>query len=106
MDERWKHVLRQRIREIGRRYEEAKHAYWEGREEVEGERDRSGAPRYDLPTDEDGNARLVCRRYAERRPVPVDRQGRPACFEPDHPDCEGCREDIQDGTVETYDDHL
>lgn len=102
MDERWKHVLRQRVRELGRRYEEAKRAYREGLDEIEGERDRTGADRYDLPTDENGDARLVCRRYAERRAVPVDRHGRPACFEPDHPDCEGCREDVRDGVVETW----
>lgn len=102
MDERWKHVLRQRLRELGRQYEEARRAYREGRDEAEGDRDRTGAARYGLPTDENGDARLVCRRYAERRTVPVDRRGRPACFETDHPDCEGCREDVRDGVVETW----
>lgn len=102
MDERWKHVLRQRLREIGRRYEEAKQAYQTGKHEVDTERDWSGVDRYDLPADGDGNAKLVCRRHADKRAIRVDARGRPSCFDADHPDCEGCREDIRDGVVETW----
>ncbi len=46
--------------------------------------------------------KLVCRRHAERRAVAVDGEGRPACFDPDHPDCQGCVEDIREGMVETW----
>ena len=31
-----------------------------------------------------------------------DGEGRPACFESGHPDCEGCAEDVRDGVVETW----
>lgn len=61
-----------------------------------------GAASHDLPTDEDGNVRIVCRRHAERRAVAVDGEGRPACFDADHPDCRGCVEDVRDGVVETW----
>lgn len=56
----------------------------------------------DLPQDDDGRAKIVCRRYAERRSVRLDEAARPHCFDPDHPDCQGCAEDVQDGTVETW----
>ena len=56
----------------------------------------------DLPLDEDGKAKIVCRRHAERRAVGLDRDARPACFDAEHPDCQGCAEDVQDGTVETW----
>lgn len=55
-----------------------------------------------LPQDEEGRVKLVCRRYAERRAVPLDDVGRPSCYEKGHPDCEGCLEDVRDGTVETF----
>lgn len=55
-----------------------------------------------LPTDEADRVKLVCRRHAERRAVPLDDLGRPACFEEGHPDCEGCLEDVRDGVVETW----
>jgi len=56
----------------------------------------------DLPQDDAGKARIVCRRYAERRAVALDENARPACFDADHPDCQGCAEDVKDGTVETW----
>lgn len=55
-----------------------------------------------LPEDEEGRVKLVCRRHAERRAVPLDDVGRPSCYEKGHPDCEGCLEDVRDGTVETF----
>jgi hypothetical protein len=45
---------------------------------------------------------MVCRRHAERRAVELDADARPICFEADHPDCEGCVEDIRAGRVETW----
>ena len=92
MDERLRRFARRALRNAGRQYEEARRAYREGR-------DRSPV---DLPTDDDGRARIVCRRYAEKRAVAVDDEGRPACFEAGHPDCEGCVEDVRDGIVETW----
>lgn len=84
--------LRSKLRAAGRQYAEAREAYGEGK----------ATAVTDLPTDEERRAKLVCRRYAERRAVALDEEGRPACYE-DHPDCEGCLEDIHDGTVETWD---
>lgn len=55
-----------------------------------------------LPTDEEGRSKLVCRRYAERRAAKLDERYRPACYESDHPDCEGCAEDVRDGRIETW----
>ena len=76
----------------GRQVGEAKRAY----------RHAKRATRVDLPFDEDGRARVVCRRYAERRAVVVDASGRPDCFEAGHPDCEGGAEDVREGVVETW----
>lgn len=56
----------------------------------------------DLPQDEAGRAKIVCRRHAERRAVSLDQQARPACFDADHQDCQGCVEDIRGGVVETW----
>jgi hypothetical protein len=100
MDDRLERVIRQQLRKAGRQFEEAKRAYAEGRDDPDG--DAAAAARFDLPTDGDGRARIVCRRYAERRTVPVDDEGRPACFAPGHADCEGCAEDVRDGVVETW----
>jgi hypothetical protein len=86
--------VQQTARSAGRRYAEMRRAYREGRE--------SSPAVADLPTDEEGNARIVCRRYAERRAVAVDDAGRPSCFDPDHPDCQGCVEDVREGVVETW----
>lgn len=94
MEDRLERVIRQQLRKAGRQLEEAKRAYNEGR--------RSEAGQFDLSTDADGNSRIVCRRYAERRSVQVDVEGRPECFDPKHPDCQGCAEDIRDGIVETW----
>mgnify|MGYP000022748864 FL=1 len=100
MDDRLERVIRQQLRKAGKQFEEARRAYAEGMEDPDG--DTAGAERYDLPTDGDGRARIVCRRHAERRAVSVDSEGRPSCFDADHPDCEGCAEDVRDGYVETW----
>ncbi|WP_435196548.1 DUF7091 family protein [Natronomonas sp. EA1] len=84
-------LLRQKLRQAGRGYEETRRAYREGK-----------AASLGLPTDADGDARIVCRRYAERRTVALDSKARPECFEAGHPDCEGCVEDIRSGEVETW----
>ncbi|GAB7018671.1 DUF7091 family protein [Halostagnicola bangensis] len=56
----------------------------------------------ELPTDEAGRAKIVCRRYAEQRAAKLDDEYRPACFDADHPDCEGCVEDVRSGRIETW----
>jgi hypothetical protein len=90
MDDRLERFVRTTARAAGRRYAEARRAYREGQTSV------------DLPRDEEGNARIVCRRAAERRAVALDEAGRPTCFESGHPDCEGCLEDVREGVVETW----
>jgi hypothetical protein len=92
MTDRLESFLRTKLRSAGRQYADARRAY----------RDARRAALADLPRDKEGRARIVCRRYAERRAVALDSQARPNCFEPDHPDCEGCVEDVRDGRVETW----
>ncbi|EMA63272.1 DUF7091 family protein [Halorubrum kocurii] len=100
MDDRLERVIRQQLRKAGKQFEEAKRAYSEAKADPDGS--GAGAKRYDLPTDDEGRARIVCRRHAERRAVPVDGEGRPSCFEGGHADCEGCAEDVREGFVETW----
>jgi hypothetical protein len=92
MDDRLKSFLRSKIRSAGRQYADAKRAYSNARK----------AALADLPQDEAGKARIVCRRHAERRAVELDTEARPACFDPEHPDCEGCVRDVRDGRIETW----
>jgi hypothetical protein len=110
MDERLSRFLRERLRRAGRQYERTRRAYTAGRSEGPSARDEDDPGRHDVdsdpdidvPTDEAGRARLVCRRYAERRAVGIDDEGRPACFSADHPDCVGCFEDLHAGCIETW----
>lgn len=95
-DGRFARLLKTTFREAGRRYEETRRAYRDGRGEG------ADDPASDLPRDEEGRVRIVCRRYAEKRSVGLDEAGRPACFDADHPDCQGCAEDVRDGVVETW----
>jgi len=95
MDERFETFMRDRLRELGREYERTRRAYTAGKNEAD------PSPADALPTDEDGRAKLVCRRYAERRAVDID-DGVPACFDPDHTDCVGCVEDIEAGRIEIW----
>lgn len=92
MDDRLERFIRTKLRSAGRQFEEARDAY----------RDGMAPADFELPTDEHGRAKLVCRRYAERRAAVVDAEGKPACFDPEHPDCRGCAEDIREGIVETW----
>lgn len=89
---RIKQLLRTKLNSAGQQFEEAKRAY----------ADAKTATRADLPTNEDGRARIVCRRYAEKRAVSIDAERRPDCYDPDHPDCRGCVEDIRNGRIETW----
>lgn len=82
--------LRDSLRAAGRRYAEAQKAY------------RTGRSTAGLPRDEHGRHKIVCRRYVEKRAAFVDDQGRPACFEEGHPDCEGCAEDVREGCIQTW----
>jgi len=91
-DDRLARFLRTGARSAGQQFAQARAAYQRAR----------NAAAVDLPVDDEGKARLVCRRYAERRAVAVDSDGTPSCFESDHPDCEGCREDIRAGRIETW----
>jgi hypothetical protein len=90
--DRLSRFLRTKLRGAGRQYEQARKSFEQARAEAVA----------DLPTDEEGRARIVCRRHAEQRAVSVDQEGRPACFEAGHPDCEGCVEDIRAECIETW----
>lgn len=89
---RLKRLLRTKLNSVGRQYAEAKRAYT----------DAKTATVADLPTDGDGRARIVCRRYAEKRAVSLDDELRPSCYDSDHPDCRGCVEDIREARIETW----
>jgi hypothetical protein len=95
MDERVESFLRDRLRAAGRTYERTRTAVQEGEAAV-GDTDET------LPTDEDGRAKIVCRRHATKRAVALDAEGRPACFEAGHTDCVGCVEDIEADRIETW----
>jgi hypothetical protein len=97
MDDRLEGLIRRKLRAAGRQYARARDAYQEGRDGAE-----TPDPGSSLPRDEAGRARIVCRRHADRRAAVIDADGRPACFEAGHPDCEGCAEDVRDGIVETW----
>jgi hypothetical protein len=94
MDRRLERLVRSAFRDAGRQLAAARRAYREGLADA--------GEATDLPRDEAGRARIVCRRYAEQRAVTLDAAGRPDCFEADHPDCEGCAEDVREGVVETW----
>ena len=104
LTDRFRRVLRQQARKAGREYARSRDAYREGRREgTDTERGEPADPAaFDLPDDGDGSARIVCRRYAEKRAVVVDRGGRPECFAADNVDCEGCAEDVREGRVQTW----
>ncbi|QGN07840.1 hypothetical protein Hrd1104_11365 [Halorhabdus sp. CBA1104] len=91
-DDHLTNLVRSTLRSAGRQLAEARQAY----------DDAKRSAQEDLPVDEQGQARIVCRRHAERRAVRLDEEGRPHCLDADHPDCQGCIEDIADGTVETW----
>ena len=88
--DRVERFLRTKFQNAGKQYEEARRAFATARQEAAGE------------SVSDGTVRIVCRRYAERRAVGLDSEGRPDCFAAGHPDCEGCVEDIRSGCIETW----
>ncbi len=99
MDDRFDRFLRN----VGKRYAEARQSADDQlREAKEAYRNAHDTVLADLPQDEYGRAKIVCRRHVDKRAAPIDKEGRPKCFDPDHPDCRGCLEDIREGTVETW----
>jgi len=82
-------LVRRAARRAGRQLEAARREYRRGR--IDGS----------LPTDGDDGARIVCRRYAEKRTVVVE-DGKPECYESGHPSCESCAADVAEGVVETW----
>ena len=101
LTDRLRRVLNQQARKAGREYARTRAAYREGRGDASAA-DRVDPAAFDLPDDGDGNARLVCRRYAEKRAVAVDEAGRAECFDAGNVDCEGCAEDVREGRVQTW----
>ncbi len=89
---RLERLLRTKLNSVGRQFEEAKRAY----------SDAKTATLAELPTDESGKARIVCRRHAEKRAVSIDAEGHPECYDPEHADCRGCVEDIDEDRIETW----
>ena len=87
--DRLSRFLRTKVRGAGRQYEQARQAFAEARSDT-------------LTDAEPERIRIVCRRYAEKREVSLDGDGRPTCFETSHPDCQGCVEDIHSGHIETW----
>lgn len=98
----WGGFVRRAARIAGRKFEAARAdtVLEEARESYEAGKTAASTP--ELPRNEDGEARIVCRRYAEKRAVDLDARGHPECYESDHPDCEGCVSDIDKGRVETW----
>lgn len=92
MDKRLESFLRSKLRSAGRQYADAKKAYQSAR----------AAALAEVPQDREGRARIVCRRHAEKRAVGLDTEARPECFDADHPDCQGCVEDLREGRIETW----
>lgn len=98
---RLERFLRSTLREAGAQYEEFRRSTDEQLEEARtAYRDARNAR--GVPSDEEGRAKIVCRRYAERRAALLDEEYQPACYEAGHPDCEGCAEDVREGRIETW----
>ncbi|ELY72649.1 hypothetical protein [Natrinema pallidum] len=93
--------LRSTLQEAGEQFEEFRKStdeqLGEARDSYEVAKNARG-----LPADDAGRAKIVCRRYAEQRAAKLDAEYRPACYEADHPDCEGCAEDVRAGRIETW----
>lgn len=82
--------IRRALRSAGRQYAESREQFTAGKTVSR------------LPTDEHGRAKLVCRRYADRRAVMLSDADVPACFDAENVDCQGCLEDVREGVVETW----
>lgn len=100
-DRRLERVLRSTLREAGENFERLRESTDEQLAEAK-EAYRVAKNARQVPEDEKGRARIVCRRFAERRAAKLDDRYRPACFEAGHPDCEGCAEDVREGRIETW----
>ncbi|RQG92815.1 hypothetical protein EA462_00880 [Natrarchaeobius halalkaliphilus] len=98
---RLERFLRSKLREAGEEYEQLREST-DGQLEEAREAYRVAKNARRLPTDDAGRARIVCRRYAQQRAAMIDERYRPACYEADHPDCEGCVEDVREGRIETW----
>ncbi|WP_265110062.1 DUF7091 family protein [Halosolutus halophilus] len=98
---RLERFLRSKLREAGEQYEELRTSTDAQLDEAR-EAYRVARNARELPSDEEGRAKIVCRRYAERRAATLDDEYRPACYEAGHPDCEGCAEDVRAGRIETW----
>ena len=98
---RLERFLRTKLQQAGSQYEEFRQST-DGQLEEAREAYRVARNARSLPTDEAGRAKIVCRRYTERRAAKLDEQYRPACYEEGHPDCEGCVEDVHEGRIETW----
>lgn len=86
-------LVRTSANRAGRQLAQARHAYRVARDSV-----YAG----ELPHDDAGRVRIVCRRHAERRAVRLDPRERPPCYDAGHRDCDGCVEDIRAGRIETW----
>ncbi|MCU4926127.1 hypothetical protein OB905_09045 [Halobacteria archaeon AArc-dxtr1] len=100
-ERRLERFLRSKLQQVGSQYEEFRRSTDAQLDEARGAYEVAKNA-HALPTDEKGRARIVCRRYAEQRAAKLDDQYRPACYEADHPDCEGCAEDVRAGRIETW----
>ncbi|MWV41576.1 MULTISPECIES: hypothetical protein [Natrialba] len=98
---RLERFLRSKLQEAGEEYEQLRESTDEQLSEAR-EAYQVAKHARSLPSDEEGRAKIVCRRYAERRGAKLDEQYRPACYEEGHPDCEGCVEDVRSGRIETW----
>ncbi|MFB6124820.1 MAG: hypothetical protein ABEJ59_02540 [Halanaeroarchaeum sp.] len=89
MDEGVLGIVKRAARSAGRQVESARREFSRARREAA------------IPADEEGRAKIVCRRHAERRAVHIE-DGAPECYEADHPACESCVADLADGVIETW----
>ncbi|APW96815.1 hypothetical protein CHINAEXTREME_03080 [Halobiforma lacisalsi AJ5] len=100
-DRRLERFLRSKLREAGEQYEQIRESTDSQLEEAREAYEVAKNARA-LPSDEAGRAKIICRRYAEKRAAMLDDRYRPACYEDGHPDCEGCVEDVHEGRIETW----
>lgn len=89
---RLRQLLNTTLQSAGRQFEEAKVAYANAK----------SATKVEVPTDQSGRAKIVCRRYAEKRAVRLDNDAKPVCHDAEHRACQGCVEDIQTNCIETW----
>ncbi|QLG50981.1 DUF7091 family protein [Natrinema halophilum] len=93
--------LRSTLQDAGEQFEALRRSTDDQLEEARGSYEVAKNARR-LPSDEEGRAKIVCRRHAQQRAAKLDDMYRPACYEDGHPDCEGCAEDVRKGRIETW----